>query len=422
VRLSDLGLMAPTLRGVIAGANPDGSRNTNPNGLPGLRYVPPGFSGDSSSSTVLFTSQRAVEGGYSVREAFFEFGIPLLENGKLNLNEAFRVASYTGSGTETAWKSGVSYQVTPRVRLRATRSQDVRAPTLRERFEEQRGGVNVDDPAHGLDTISTSSFSGGNPNVGLETALTDTVGLVFEPVDKFSMTVDWYNIDLDDAIGQLRAQDIVNACWNSAGHTASSLCEFVHRDAPVGGEQFGLINRVDALFINLSNEKISGYDLELNYSGINVGRGTLSWRLLGSRLNENSILTPGTPRDERAGDVGFGLPESKVTTSLTYGNGPVTLFLQGRYIGGGTNDRNLVEGVDIDDNTVSSVTYTDLTFNYTGQGGGTPWQSFLTVNNLFNEPPPAAYPSLGRTGVGGPSSVLYDTVGRRFTAGVRVNF
>lgn len=422
VRLSDLGLMSPDLRGVIAGANPDGSRNTNPNGIPGLRYVPPGFSGDASSSTVLFTSQRAVKGGYSVREAFFEVGIPLLEDGKLNLNQAFRLASYTGSGNETAWKSGVSYQVTPRVRLRATRSQDVRAPTLRERFEQQRGGVGVDDPAHGGDNISTSSFSGGNPNVGLETALTDTVGIVFEPVDKFSMTVDWYNIDLDNAIGQLRAQDIVNACWNSANHNTSSLCEFVHRDAPLPGEEFGLINRVDALFINLSNERINGYDVELNYSGIEVGRGTLSWRLLGSRLNENSILTPGTPRDERAGDIGAGLPDTKVTTSFSYANGPFGVFLQGRYIGGGTNDRNLVEGVDIDDNTVSSVTYTDLTFNYTSQGTGTPWQAFLTVNNLFNEPPPAAYPTLGRTGVGGPSSVLYDTIGRRFSAGVRVNF
>jgi outer membrane receptor protein involved in Fe transport len=263
--------------------------------------VPPGFAGDANSSTVLFSSQRAVEGGYSVREAFFEFRIPLLD-GRLNLDEAYRFASYTGAGDEPAWKTGVSYQVTDRFRIRATRSQDVRAPTLRERFESQRGGVNVMDPENNNDTISTASFSGGNPNVGLETALTNTAGIAYEPVDRFSMTLDWYDIDLDGAIGQLGSQTIVDTCSQSGGQ--SSLCQFVVRDVT------GQIVRVDNLFINLSNQKISGVDAEFNFTGIDVGGGTLGWRLLATRLNENSVLTPGSLRDERAGDIGFGLPEN----------------------------------------------------------------------------------------------------------------
>jgi iron complex outermembrane receptor protein len=414
VLLSDLGLNPLGLRGILAGVNSDGS--VNPNGIPGLRYVPPGFAGDSNSSTVLFSSQRAVAGGYSVREAFFEFGIPLLRDGKLNLDEAFRVASYTGSGTEQVWKSGISYQATPRLRVRATRSQDVRAPTLRERFESQRGGVAVRDPEHDNDSISTASFSGGNPNVGLETALTDTIGVVYEPVDRLSLTVDWFDIDLDGAIGQLRPQDIVDKCFASGG--ASSLCQYVVRDST------GEINRVDNLFINLSNQRVNGVDMELNYGAIDVGRGTLGWRLLGSRLNENSVLTPGTPRDDRAGDVGtYSLPRTKVTTNLTYAQGPMSIFLQGRYIGGGKMDRTLTEGIDIDDNTVSSVVYTDLSFNYTGgRSGASPWQVFLTVNNLFDALPPDTYPRLGRTGVPGPNALLYDTLGRRYVVGVRVNY
>lgn len=431
VRLSDLGLMSPDLRGVLAGANPDGSRNSNPNGIPGLRYVPPGFAGDSNSSTVLFSSQRAVAGGYNVREAFFEFGIPLLENGKLNLDEAARSASYTGSGNTVAWKSGISYQVTSTLRLRATSSQDVRAPTLQERFESQRGGVNVNDPAQpGNPVISTASFSGGNPDVGLEQARTTVFGIVYQPVEKFSLTLDSYDVNLSDAIGQLRAQDIVNSCWNSVNHDSSSLCQYVHRDAPLPGQTYGEINRVDALYINLSNERVKGFDAELNLSGIDVGSGTLSWRLLGSRLNENSVTTPGTPKDERAGDVGFGLPKNKVTTSFTYAHGPYSIFLQARYIGGGTGARAFVQSdvaipdvQTIDNNTVDSVTYTDLSFNFSGgESGSTPWQFFLTANNLFNTVPPATYPGLGRAGVPGPSSVLYDTIGRRFTAGVRVNY
>lgn len=429
VRLSDLGIMSPDLRGIEAGANADFTSNGNPNGVPGLRYVPPGFAGDANSSTVLFSSQRAVEGGYNDREAFFEFGIPLLQGGKLNLDEAARAVNYTGSGNTVAWKSGFSYQVTPTFRIRATRSQDVRAPTLRERFESQRGGVNVDDPANGGAVISTASFSGGNPAVGLETALTNVLGFVFQPVDKFSLTLDGYDINLSDAIGTLRAQTIVNDCWASAGHSASSLCQYVHR---TGDPITGQINRVDSLYINLSNERVRGFDVELNYRGINVGpNGTLSWRLLGSRLNENSITTPGTPKDDMAGDVGTAfLPKNKVTTSLTYSHGPYSVFLQGRYIGGGKMDRFFVQSnvaipgvTTIDNNTVGSVTYTDLSFNYTGgKSGKSPWQLFVTVNNLFNTVPPDTYPGLGRAGVPGPSALLYDTIGRRAVFGVRVNY
>ena len=413
VLLSDLGLAPVGSRGILP--------ETRPGGIPGLRYVPPGFAGDANSSTVLFSSQRAVEGGYNVREAFFEFGIPLLENGKLNLNEAARWADYSGSGSTQAWKSGVSYEVTPKFRIRATRSQDVRAPTLRERFESQRGGVNVRDPENNNNLITTASFTGGNENVGLETALTSVLGFVYQPTDKLSLTIDKYDINLDGAIGQLSAQTIVNTCSGSGG--ASSLCQYVIRDSN------NQITRVEALFINLSNQRVRGTDIELNYSGINLGGGTLSWRLLGSLLDENSVLTPGSARDERAGDVGNqGLAKTKVTTSLRWAHGPVSIFLQERYIGGGKNDRRLVESdtriagaTTIEDNTVDSVMYTDLTFSYSG-GKTTPWQTFFTVNNLTNEAPPAMYPSIGRAGVPAPNTFLYDTIGRRFTAGVRVNF
>ncbi len=427
--MSDLGLAPPGSRGILAQFNPT-TGAPQQYGIPGLRFVPSGFAGDANSSTVLFSSQRSVEGGYTVREAFFEFGIPLLANGKLNLDEAFRAVHYSGSGDASPWKTGISYQLTPRFRLRGTLSEDVRAPTLRERFESQRGGVNVTDPANGNALISTANFSGGNPDVGLETARTSVLGFVYQPLDKFSVTLDKYDINIDDAIGQLTAQQEVNACYASAGHNSSPLCQYVVRDAS------NQIVRVDSLFINLSNQRVRGFDLELNYAGINVGRGLLGWRFLGTRLDENSILTPGSPRDDRAGDVGSlppagGLPKNKFTTNLTYARGPFSVFLQERYIGSGVNDHTKVEStvrgtgtvVTIDDNSVDSVLYTDLTFSYAfGKGRNTRWDTFLSVNNLTNETPPAMYPVIGRAGVPGPNTYLYDTVGRRYTVGARVNF
>ena len=433
--MSDLGLAVPGSRGITASVNP--TTGAPQFGVPGLRFVPSGFAGDANSSTVLFTSQRAVEGGYTVREAFAEFGIPLLKDGRLNLDEAIRGVWYTGSGSEQPWKSGVSFQVTPRFRLRATESKDVRAPTLRERFESQRGGVNVNDPANGNALISTANYSGGNPDVGLETARTSVYGFVWQPLDKFSVTVDKYDINIDQAIGQLTAQQEVNACYNSAGHNSSPLCQYVIRD---GSNQ---IVRVDSLFINLSNQRVKGYDIEFNYAGIQLGSGTLSWRFLGTRLDENSILTPGSPRDDRAGNVGTappagGLPKNKFTTYLTYAHGPFSIFLQERYIGSGVNDHTKVESTtrfvatpgvpsivtaSVDENDVASVLYTDLTFNFAGRKTGTThWETFLTVNNVTNEAPPAQYPVIGRAGVPGPNTYLYDTIGRRFTVGLRLDF
>ena len=77
----------------------------------------------------------------------------------------------------------------------------------------------------------------------------------------------------------------------------------------------------------------------------------------------------------------------------------------------------------VDKNDVASVLYTDLTFNFTGRKSGkTQWETFLTVNNLTNEAPPAQYPVIGRAGVPGPNTYLYDTIGRRYTVGLRLNF
>ena len=142
---------------------------------------------------------------------------------------------------------------------------------------------------------------------------------------------------MSDAIAQLTSQEVVNGCF--AGD--QSLCQYVHRDAN------NQIARVDNLFINLANQRISGTDLELNYvAGLN--NGSLGWRLFLTQLNENSIQNPGAPRDNRAGQInggvgGFSLPEYKVTSNVTYSRGPFSLFLQGRWIDSGILDRTRIE-------------------------------------------------------------------------------
>jgi outer membrane receptor protein involved in Fe transport len=423
VRLSDLGLMSPDLRGVL----PDSLRSA-----PAIRTA-----SRSSARACRLRRRRELE-----HRAVLE---PACRRGRVHgARGVLRVRHTAARGRQIEPQRGVPlgrlqrqrkhgrvedrYLLPgrPRFRLRATRSQDVRARRCKSASVTARRRRRARSPErqradqHGIVLGRQSecrSRDGGDHGVRLR----------LEPLDKFSITIDHYDVDLDGAIGQLPAQTIVNTCSASGG--TSPLCQFVIRDAS------NQIVRVESLYINLSNMRIQGVDLELNYSGIEVGGGTLSWRLLGSRLDENSILTPGSPRIERAGDVGAeGLPDTKVTTSFRYTHGPVALFLQERYIGGGVSDRDLIESpvripglppgtATIDNNTVDSVLYTDLTFNYSGgRAGGTPWEAFFTVNNLLDEAPPDMYSVVGRAGVGGPNTLLYDTIGRRFVAGVRVNF
>ena len=456
--LSDLGLLPVGLRGVVPQGG--GAGCVGLAGIPGLRFVPTGYCGDQNSSSVLFSSLRAFGGGYDVREAFAELSIPLLSGVRLaeglEISTAARWADYSGSGDIQAWKLGINWSVNDQVRVRATRSRDVRAATLRERYDQTRGGINVNNPWNSNQLVSAASLSGGNPNVNPEEADTYTAGVVFQPsrAENLSLSLDWYSIDIGGALAQLGAQTIVNAC--RAGDL--SLCQYViSGSGPVTDPFTALpipIDRVEALFINLNNQRIRGVDFEMSYSMDfdAFGGSSLGWRFLATRLMDNSIQTAGSPiRDDRAGQVGGlnpgPLPENRVTTNFTYTFGRYALFLQARWIDGGVLDRTYLESsvpipysplqgpvfplvtcnnnttiCTLDDNTLPSATYVDMRFAAT-LGQEEQLEVFANINNVFDDEPVIAAGAVGRTGVGlGANSSLYDVIGRRFTVGVNYSF
>ncbi len=134
-----------------------------PGGVPGLRFVPPGFAGDANSSTVLFSSQRTVERRIQRARGVLRVRHSAAAGRQVEPRRGVTRRPIQRQRQRDAWKTGVSYQITPRFRIRATESQDVRAPTLRERFESQRGGVNVNDPANGNALITTAQLRGRKP-------------------------------------------------------------------------------------------------------------------------------------------------------------------------------------------------------------------------------------------------------------------
>jgi outer membrane receptor protein involved in Fe transport len=451
--LSAQGLMPVGVRGVV----PQGSTAVPGfGGIPGLRFVPNGYLGDANSSSVLFSSLREIAGGYNVKEAFAEFNWPLLADMNLvqmlEVNTAARWADYSGSGDIWAWKFSANWTINDELRVRATRSRDVRAASLRERYDQTRGGANVANPWDNRNAVQAASLSGGNPNVSPEEADTTTAGIVYQPewFDGFSASLDWYSIDIDGALAQLGAQNIVDNCFRGE----LSLCQYViSGNGPVTNPTngaFRTIDRVEAIFINLQTQKIEGVDMELQYrTDVNFfGNASedLGIRFLTSYLDENSVQSQGGNLDDRAGQIGgFGLADVKVTTNMTYNIDNWSLFLQGRWISDGKLDRTRLEsdvavplsarpagsllaacGTNIctlDDNSIPSTFYMDARIG--GRfGQNENLEVFANIQNLLDRAPVITPGSgVGRTGTGpGVNTGLYDLLGRRYTIGVNYEF
>jgi outer membrane receptor protein involved in Fe transport len=397
-----------------------------PNGMPGVRAgsVPPGYTGNSSLSNVLFTGSiqtpdTVLEGDFSVKEAFTEFDLPLLKDKpfarQLDTNLAYRWATYTGSGSISSWKYGLSWQMIDSLRLRATKSRDVRAANIRERFDATAGGATVTDPANGGVLIQTSSRTGGNPNVDPEKADTVTFGLVWQ-LQSFQASVDWYDIDISGALGQITQQNLVNQCYQGA----TQLCQYVIRDPSTNA-----IIRIDSLFLNLANQRIRGTDVEIRFDRpveLFGGNERFGARVFVNHLSENSTQVPGAARDF----LSLEQPEWRVLSSLTYSNGAFRTFLQGRWLDGHTLNRTYNTGLPgaltVDDNTVPSVFYTDLNLSYDTAWGGQKLRFFGNVTNLLDRAPPQTPAVIGTGGTAQPNAFLYDTIGRTYAVGFNVSF
>ena len=176
-------------------------------------------------------------GEYDVKEAFFETVVPLAQDmpglNRLELNGAVRYTDYSLAGDVTTWKLGLTYNPIEDLRLRAVKSRDIRAPNVGELFQAgqtQRNDV-VDTTQPSRPTVSITRITSGNTSLTPEIADTVSFGLVYHPswLPQFTASVDYYSIDIEEAIATLGNQEIVDRC--AAGETEA--CSLIVRD-PAG--------------------------------------------------------------------------------------------------------------------------------------------------------------------------------------------
>jgi outer membrane receptor protein involved in Fe transport len=370
----------------------------------------------SQANGFAFGNPKSLSGSRDVVEGFAEILVPLLHDvafaKALDFNGAVRLTNYTGTGTVTTWKAGATWDINDSIRVRGTLSRDIRAPNLSELFATSNTlFATVTD--RGV-TGPVEFVSGGNPNLQAEFADTWSAGVVLTPsfAPGLRLSADYFDIRIDDAITTVPAQVIVNLC--AAGNDA--LCAFLVRDAS------GRLIRINASQVNASRLETSGVDLELDYSFDLGGGSTFNIRGLGTYVDKFALTNRGITID-RAGEVGGnnnGMPNWRFNLSTTYNAGPLTLFAEGRYVGGGKYDNTLgpdkIDLVDIKGryNVNTSVQYAIIDTDTQR------FQLFFNINNLFDTDPPITPSSF----IAPPqaNAVLYDVVGRAVQVGARFSY
>lgn len=357
---------------------------------------------------------QPIKGKISAKEVYAEIDAPLLRDVPfayaLDLNVAARLTDYSTSGSVTTWKVSGSYAPIEDLRLRVTRSRDIRAANVSELYS---GGVQgtgtIRDPAGLTQTMIQRTV--GNPDLQPEKADTLTIGGVYRPawLPGADFSVDYYDIEIDGAIAALTAQTTVDECARGSATACANI-------NIIAG-----IYRIQLPQLNLASLNTSGVDFEAGYRTPALG-GDVSVRALFNYQGKYVTTTPGAAPIDRAGEVGLSSnPKWIGALNVNYTRGPLTVFAQERFISSGVYDRTFVEGININDNTIPAVFYTDLTVKYRLEISNREFELFGTINNLFDKDPPLAAQSIASLQRYS-NFALYDVIGRYLTAGVRFKF
>lgn len=371
-----------------------------------------------------------------VKEAAAEIAVPLLRDvpaiQELDFSGAVRWTDYSNSGVVYTWKAGLEWAPFDGLRVRATRSRDIRAPNLVDLYAPRN--VNPSGQTDLLTGIvgQIPVITDSNPNLKPEIGNTLTVGLVLQPefLPRFTLAVDYYNIKITGAISNLQGQNntVQTICINTQG--ADPLCSLIQR--PLAWTNTTAANFPTAFFnrpINANLVTTQGVDVELSYS-FDIGPGTLSLRSIANyqpELNTTQVALGGTPENVMGADEN---PKLKVTSFIGYRAGAFSIDLRHRWWSSEYYDVNQIV---TNSPNVPPLIFRNLegkdrvpsyqTFNLTvGYDINEEMNVYFGVTNLFDKQPTP----IGR--IGGPAGVpgLFggfrngeDTLGRFFSLGFR---
>ncbi|RJX68055.1 TonB-dependent receptor [Tsuneonella suprasediminis] len=407
-----------------------------------------------------------------VKEAFGEIEIPVFANQpffeELSFSGAARVSDYNNSaGTVWAYNFGGRWSPVRDITFRANFGHAIRAPNYTETDSPlSQNFASFQDPCatvrltQGTDnrqaacqaalganltntsfqtkvsgTYSLEIMSGGNPNLTAETSDSLTIGAVFQPrwVPGLAITVDYYDIKVNNVISSVGAQAIVNNCYDLPA--GNPFCDQFQRYTGTGtgpnGEVPGeiLVGSLIEGPVNFAKRVRRGIDVDVNYrtelapSTFLAARAYYTHGLKSSNYEdstnpdfENRVLSElGNPKDE------FVLYADLTVDDFTFGY--KAHFIGPMYIGSYEDyfPMNGDPALNPDGYPVSkfpSVLYHGIraAWQVGGSEGDRPFEFYVGVDNLFDKHPPLSASGLTS------GSAIYDVFGRRFYTGFRAKF
>ena len=367
----------------------------------------------------------------SVWEVNGESVVPLAKDlpwiKSFDVSGAVRYTDYSTSGSVVTWKAGLDYQPVDDIRIRATESQDIRAPTLYDLYQGQSSLIqNTNDLASATNRVGPI-YTVGNPNLVPEKSLTTTAGIVYSPswAPRFRMSVDYYYITMNNAITTLAGNNTIIQQQCFAQPSAPICTQLLVRATPTS-----FPTTIYSEPFNVAKTWTQGVDVEASYSTplsdfYQPLRGDVNFRLLYSYQPVlDTIIFTGAPVVNSAGNVGGttpGVATNRVTLMAGYVFGPFAADWQTRWssaLARGPAGQYFTQGA------LPAYTASDLNLSYNFKVDSHAFNVFFNMQNVFDAQPRVA-PSITFSGIPGfGSSVVAgdDVIGRYFTGGLKFTY
>lgn len=385
---------------------------------------------------------ESTRGDYSVEEAYLEVAIPVFDNatiGNMNLSLSSRYSDYSNFGDSTNSKVGFRWDLNNWIAFRGTWSEAFKAPSVSSLFAGQADSFPaVNDPCsnvtdagglYGVDPTVTANCDadglvggvaddraqlrarvGGNPELGPETAETVQFGVILNPIQDLSVTIDSWEYEIENTIGSIGAGSILGNCYFA---TDRKYCDKIQRD------NNGLVSNIFAATTNIGEVGTAGLDIQASYYLAAGNLGSFNFDLDYTIVDEYEIRTPtatgGLNVTNCVGVYDCGtLIENRWILTASWNKDQWDARVRVNFYDEFTECDGDFCGGDEVRRTIDSVAYVTLGVGY-DLGQGTRFN--LNVYNLTDENPPRIY-----NGFYSAADVAYDFLGQYYSIGISHKF
>lgn len=411
--------------------------------------------------------ETSISGNFSTDEFLLEIAAPVLDPSfatfgpfelMLDLEAAARVVSNSRTDTDTTYTIGGRFSFHPDLMFRGNVTKSIRAPAISELFlPVQRVDSFAQDPCD-IDNISSgpnpsarqancvtavidsgiaateadanaflSTFesiidnalqpitTGGNPNLNNEIADSFTVGATYTPsyLDGLSVSLDWVDIYIEDAIFNVNGTSLLSACFDSNAYPVA-VCDSISR---TGDFQ---VNNLVTGFANIGFIGFKSLSTSIRYTTDIDDWAILPWNNAGvvdvsvhgqyiDRLNI-SVLGTGDDLNRQADEPSN--PRLSLLANLGYGAGPLYAFVQSEYQAATDINRDDQDFLTLEKPFLPSFTRFNIGGNYQLTDN---LRLRFVVDNVFDKGPAVHAVASG-------NATLFDPLGRNYRLGFTATF